>query len=70
MKMGLTVGLIFSVVGILSGAYFAVPPIFETLSLQQTSGHQAGIYFSIIGTIIGLSCAAIGIIVNRETSSS
>jgi len=65
MKIGKVSGLAFSIAGISFGAYFGLIPVLDALYAQQITGHQAGIYFSSIGILIGLSCAAIGIISNR-----
>lgn len=70
MKYGRLVGVVFSITGILAGVYLGVSPILEVHVTHQLSGQQAGIYFASIGTIIGLSCAAISIIFNRAASST
>ena len=70
MKIGAVVGLIFSLVGILAGAYFAIVPVHSALSTAQISGQQAGVYMATIATILGLSCAAVGFVLNRAANNT
>lgn len=70
MTFGKVAGIVFSMAGVFAGAYFGISPILETQASQQIIGQQAGIYFAIIGTIISLCCAAIGVIFNSAIRST
>lgn len=65
MKAGTMIGGIFSAAGILVGGYLGVSPILQRLSEHQITSQTAGVEFAIVGTIVGISCAAAGIIFNR-----
>lgn len=70
METGMKLGLVFSLFGVLVGTYFAVSSVYSSLMYQNLSGHEAGIFFAIIGAIVGLSCALIGVVSNRYILSN
>ncbi len=65
MKIGNILGILLAMIGMFLGIYFSTFPVFECVQTQFISGYQAGIYFAVIGAIIGVSCAAVGFIFSR-----
>lgn len=70
MKNGTLLGLVAGSAGAGAGTYMAVAPVLQDLSAGAITGSDAGISLAIIASILGLSCAAMGILYRRFGGSS
>lgn len=70
MKTGKVVGGGLSLAGISVGLYYGISPILESLSHGVLSGQQAGIYFAIVSSVLGLFCAAMSMVVSSNMSKT
>ncbi len=69
MKYGKCLGLASAVIAVALGIYFSAVPILEGLKGGEVTGREAGQYFSVIGIIVGLSCAVIGLLSCRHVAA-
>ena len=60
MKSGEVLGIVGAIAGIGIGVFLAVLPVMQELRSGVVSGSEAGMYFAVMSTIIGFSCAAVG----------
>ena len=65
MKTGTKIGLIGSISGLVLGIYFSVTPLVANTLMQSLPPQQLGTYAAVIGAILGLSCALIGVVYRR-----
>ena len=66
MKLGTKLGLSFSVLGCAVGAYLGLAPVFAGLQSGALSGQEAGLIFSFVGMLIGITVATASILASKK----
>lgn len=65
MRNGTLAGLVTGFTGLGAGTHMAMAPVLHDLGAGAATASEAGISLAIVASILGLSCAVMGIIYRR-----